>query len=122
LAVRRLPPAAFTGIAGVTATFALFSTDASSLALGLPLLALAAASVAKQHEPSRLFVGRPTTILVAGTLALCVGMHGLVRIHDFEPWVFNMVYSHLMTTLLLGLGVALLLLPGLREVESGGER
>jgi hypothetical protein len=43
-------------------------------------------------------------------------MHGLVRIHSFEPWVFNMVYSHLVTTLLLGLGVALLLLPSLREL------
>lgn len=120
LAVRRLPPAAFCAIAGVTATFALFSTDASSLSLGLPLLALAAASVAKHHEPSGLLVGRPTTVLVAGTLALCVGMQGFVRIHDFEPWVFNMVYSHLVTTLLLGLGVALLLSPDLRERERGG--
>jgi hypothetical protein len=84
------------------------------------LLALAAASVAKHHEPSNLFIGRPTTVLVAGTLALCVGMHGMVRIHSFEPWLFNMVYSHLVTTLLLGLGVALLLLPGLRD--QGGER
>jgi hypothetical protein len=116
LAVRRLPHAAFAAIAGVTVTFALFSTDASSLSLGLPLLALAAAAVAKNHEPSQLLVGRPTTVLVAGVLALCLGMHGLVRIHSFEPWVFNMVYSHLMTTLLLGLGVALVLLPGLREL------
>lgn len=116
LAVRRLPASAFAAIAGVTATFALFSTDASSLSLGLPLLALAAAAVAKHHPPSQLLVGRPTTVLVAGTIALCLGMHGLVRIHDFEPWVFNMVYGHLMTTLLLGLGVALLLLPGLREL------
>lgn len=116
LAVRRLTPSAFAAIAGVTAIFALFSTDASSLSLGLPLLALAAASVAKHHPPSQLLVGRPTTVLVAGTIALCLGMHGLVRIHDFEPWVFNMVYSHLMTTLLLGLGVALVLLPGLREL------
>lgn len=115
LAVRHLPPVAFAAIAGVTATFAFFSTDASSLSLALPLLALAAASVAKHHEPSKLFVGGPTTVLVAGTLALCVGMQGLVRIHDFEPWLFNMVYSHLMTTLLLGLGVALLVSPGLRE-------
>jgi hypothetical protein len=128
LAVRRLPPAAFVAIAGVTATFALFSTDAASLSLGLPLLALAAASVAKHHEPSTLLVGRPTTVLVAGTLALCVAMHGLVRIHDAEPWLFNMVYSHLMTTLLLGLAVALVLLPGLREQDDesvktgGGER
>jgi hypothetical protein len=116
LAVRRLPPSAFAAIAGVTATFALFSTDASSLSLGVPLLALAAAAVAKHHPPSQLLVGRPTTVLVAGTIALCLGMHGLVRIHSFEPWVFNMVYGHLMTTLLLGLGVALLLLPGLREL------
>jgi hypothetical protein len=116
LAVRRLPPTAFAAIAGVTATFALFSTDASSLSLGLPLLVLAAAGVAKHHPPSQLLVGRPTTVLVAGTIALCLGMHGLVRIHSFEPWVFNMVYSHLMTTLLLGLGVALVLLPGLREL------
>jgi hypothetical protein len=116
LAVRRLPPSAFAAIAGVTATFALFSTDASSLSLGVPLLALAAAAVAKHHAPSQLLVGRPTTVLVAGTLALCLGMHALVRIHSFEPWVFNMVYSHLVTTLLLGLGVALLLLPGLREL------
>jgi hypothetical protein len=116
LAVRRLPASAFAAIAGVTATFALFSTDASSLSLGLPLLALAAAAVAHHHPPSQLLVGRPTTVLVAGVLALCLGMHGLVRIHSFEPWVFNMVYSHLVTTLLLGLGVALLLLPGLREL------
>lgn len=116
LAVRRLVPSAFAAIAGVTGTFALFSTDASSLSLGVPLLALAAASVAKHHPPSQLLVGRPTTVLVAGTLALCLGMHGLVRIHSFEPWVFNMVYSHLVTTLLLGLGVALLLLPSLREL------
>lgn len=116
LTVRRLPPSAFAAIAGVTATFALFSTDASSLSLGLPLLAFAAAAIAKHHPPSQLLVGRPTTVLVAGTLALCLGMHGLVRIHSFEPWVFNMVYSHLVTTLLLGLGVALLLLPGLREL------
>jgi hypothetical protein len=116
LAVRRLPASAFAAIAGVTATFVLFSTDASSLSLGLPLLALAAAAVAKHHPPSQLLVGRPTTVLVAGTIALCLGMHGLVRIHEFEPWVFNMVYSHLMTTLLLGLGVALVLLPGLREL------
>jgi hypothetical protein len=116
LAVRRLPPSAFTAIAGVTATFALFSTDASSLSIGLPLLALAAAAVAKHHAPSQLLIGRPTTVLVAGTIALCLGMHGLVRIHSYEPWVFNMVYSHLVTTLLLGLGVALVLLPGLREL------
>jgi hypothetical protein len=116
LAVRRLPPSAFAAIAGVTAIFALFSTDAASLSLGVPLLALAAASVAKHNPPSQLLVGRPTTVLVAGTLALCLGMHGLVRIHSFQPWVFNMVYSHLVTTLLLGLGVALLLLPGLREL------
>jgi hypothetical protein len=116
LAVRRLPASAFAAIAGVTATFALFSTDASSLSLGVPLLVLAAAGVAKHHAPSQLLVGRPTTVLVAGTLALCLGMHGLVRIHSFEPWVFNMVYSHLVTTLLLGLGVALVLLPGLREL------
>lgn len=115
LAVRRLPPSAFTAIAGVTATFALFSTEASSLSLAVPLLALAAAAVAKHDAPSQLLIGRPTTVLVAGTIALCLGMHGLVRIHSFEPWVFNMVYSHLVTTLLLGLGVALLLLPGLRE-------
>jgi hypothetical protein len=116
LAVRRLPAPTFAAIAGVTATFALFSTDAVSLSLGLPLLALAAAAVAKHHPPSELLVGRPTTVLVAGVLALCIGMHGLVRIHSFEPWVFNMVYSHLVTTLLLGLGVALLLLPSLREL------
>ena len=129
LAVRRLPPAAFAAITGVTATFALFSTDAVSLTIGLGLLALAAVSIGKHHEPSRVLIGRPTTVLLAGTLALCVGMHGLVRIHDFEPWLFNMVYSHLMTTLLLGLGVALLLVPGLREPSPepaepvrGGER
>jgi hypothetical protein len=40
----------------------------------------------------------------------------MVRVQPFAPWLFNMVYSHLFTTLLLGLGVALLLLPGLREL------
>ncbi|PRQ04303.1 hypothetical protein ENSA5_08690 [Enhygromyxa salina] len=115
LAVRRLPPLAFAAIAGVTATFALFSTDASAWGVAVPLLVLAAAAIAKHHRPSELLVGRTTTVLVAGCLALCVGMHGIVRVQPFEPWLFNMVYSHLLTTLLLGLGVALLLLPGLRE-------
>ncbi|PRQ05165.1 hypothetical protein [Enhygromyxa salina] len=115
LAVRRLPPLAFAAIAGVTATFAMFSTDASAWGIALPMLALAAAAIAKHHPPSELLVGRPTTVLVAGCLALCVGMHGIFRVQPFEPWLFNMVYSHLLTTLMLGLGVALLLLPGLRE-------
>jgi hypothetical protein len=115
LAVRRLPALAFAGIAGVTATFALFSTEASAWGIAVPMLVLAAAAVAKHHRPSALLVGRPATVLVAGCLALCVGMHGMFRIQPFEPWLFNMVYSHLLTTLLLGLGVALLLLPGLRE-------
>lgn len=115
LAARRLPAVAFASLAGVTVLFSLFSVDASNYGLALPLFALAAAAVAKHHEPSTLLCGRPTTVLLAGTLALCVGMHGMVRIHVFGPWLFNMIYSHLLTTLLLGLGVALLLLPGLRE-------
>ncbi|KIG17758.1 hypothetical protein DB30_02791 [Enhygromyxa salina] len=115
LAVRRLPPLAFAGIAGVTATFAMFSTEATAWGIALPMLALAAAAIAKHHKPSALLVGRPSTVLIAGCLALCVGMHGIFRIQPFEPWLFNMVYSHLLTTLMLGLGVALLLLPGLRE-------
>lgn len=115
LAVRRLPPLAFAGIAGVTATFALFSTEATAWGIAVPMLVLAAAAVAKHHPGSALLVGRPTTVLVAGCLALCVGMHGMFRVQPFEPWLFNMVYSHLLTTLMLGLGIALLLLPGLRE-------
>jgi hypothetical protein len=115
LAVRRLPPVAFASIAAVTATFVFFSTEARTWGVALPLLLLAAAAIGKHHEPSRLLVGRPTTVLAAGCLALCVGMHGIVRIHESEPFLFNTVYSHLLTTLLLGLGVALVVLPGLRE-------
>jgi hypothetical protein len=115
LAVRRLPPVAFACIAGFTATFALFSTEASTYAVAVPLLGLAAAAVARHHAPSELLVGRPTTVLLAGSFALCVGMHGMARIQPFAPWLFNMIYSHLLTTLMLGLGVALVLLPGLRE-------
>ncbi len=115
LAARRLPAVAFASIVGVTITFAYFSTEARAWGVALPLLVLAAGAVAKHHEPSKLLVGRPTTVLTAGVLALIVGMHGIVRIHTFAPFLFNIVYSHLLTTLLLGLGVALVVLPGLRE-------
>jgi hypothetical protein len=115
LAVRRLPPVGFATIAGVAAVFGFGSTDASAWGLALPLLVLGAGAVAKHHPGSTLLIGRPTTVLVAGCLALCVGMHGLVRVHVYAPFVFNVVYSHLLATLLLGLGVALVLLPDLRE-------
>ena len=115
LAVRRLPGVAFAAIATVTASFAFGSHDAREVGLFIPLLAIAAGAIGKHHPPSRLLVGRPATVLLAGCLALTVGMHGLVRIHQHAPFLFNMVYSHLFTTLLLGLGVALLVLPGLRE-------
>lgn len=115
LAVRRLPPVAFAAIVAVTVTFAFFSTEPRSWGVALPLLVLAAGVIGKHHEPSRLLIGRPTTVLAAGCLALCVGMHGIVRIHQHPGFLFNIVYSHLLTTLLLGLGVALLLLPDLRE-------
>lgn len=115
LAVRRLPAVAFAAIAGVTATFAMFSTSGSAWAIALPLLALAVGAIGKHHPQSAVLIGRPATILVAGCLAICMGMHGIVRIHQYEPWLFNVVYSHLLTTLFLGLGVALIVLPGLRE-------
>lgn len=115
LAVRRLPAVAFASIAAVTAMFAFWSFEARHFAVALPLLLLAAGVIGKQHEPSRLLIGRPPTVLAAGCLALCVGMHGIVRIHQYEPFLFNIVYSHLLTTLLLGLAVALVLLPDLRE-------
>jgi hypothetical protein len=115
LAVRRLPPVAFASVAGVTATFALTSLEARSWGLALPLLVLAAGAIAKHHPPSRPLVGRPTTVLIAGCLALIVGMHGLVRLHQSPFFLFNIVYSHLLTTLLLGLAVALILIPDLRE-------
>jgi hypothetical protein len=115
LAVRRLPPVAFAAIAGVTATFALTSIEGRGWAVALPVLALAAGAIAKQHPPSQPLVGRPTTILIAGCLALIVGMHGLIRLHQSAFFVFNVVYSHLLTTLLLGLAVALIVLPDLRE-------
>lgn len=115
LAVRRLPAVAFASIAAVTTTFVFFSTEPRTWGVALPLLLLAAGAVGKHHEASRVLVGRPTTVLAAGCLALCVGMHGIVRIHQYEPFLFNTVYSHLLTTLLLGLAVALVLLPDLRE-------
>ncbi|MFO7567344.1 MAG: hypothetical protein R6X02_32170 [Enhygromyxa sp.] len=115
LALRRLPAVAFAAIAGVTAGFCFFSLEARSYGVALPLLVLAAGVIGKQHEDSRLLIGRPTTVLVAGCLALSVGMHGIVRLHAYEPFLFNIVYSHLLTTLLLGLAVALVLLPDLRE-------
>jgi len=115
LAVRRLPPVAFTAIAGVTATFTLLSVSASSWGVALPLLVLAAGAIGAEHPDSRLLVGRPATVLAAGGFAICVGMHGLVRIHHSPSFLFNVVYSHLLTTLLLGLAIALILLPGLRE-------
>jgi hypothetical protein len=115
LAARRLPPVAYATITGVTATFVLTSTEARTWGVALPLLVLAAGAIGKHHKPSSLLIGRPPTVLVAGCLALCVGMHGMIRIHQHEPWLFNSTYSHLLTTLLLGLGVALVLLPDLRE-------
>jgi hypothetical protein len=115
LAARRLPSVAFAIIVGVTATFVLTSTEARTWGVALPLLVLAAAAIGKHHPPSSVLIGRPPTVLAAGGLALCVGMHGIARIHQHEPFLFNNVYSHLLTTLLLGLGVALVLLPDLRE-------
>jgi hypothetical protein len=116
LAMRRLPPVAFASIVAVTAAFGFFSLEVRSYGVALPLLLLAAGVIGKQHEDSRLLIGRPPTVLAAGCLALCVGMHGIVRLHHlYEPFLFNIVYSHLLTTLLLGLAVALVLLPDLRE-------
>ena len=77
LAVRRLPAVAFATIAGVTLTFGMFSTDASSWGVALPLLVLAAGAVAKHHGPSALLVGRPTTVLTAGVWPCAWGCRGL---------------------------------------------
>lgn len=115
LAIRRLPAVAFAILVATTASFAFFSLEARSFAAALPLAVLAAGVIGKHHEPSRLLIGRPPTVLVAGCLAIGVGMHGLVRLHQSESFLFNIVYSHLLTTLLLGLAVALVLLPDLRE-------
>jgi len=115
LAIRRLPAPAFAAIVGVTATFALLSTHATAWSVALPLMALAAAAIGAKHADSAVLVGRPATLLVAGCLGICVAMHGIARIHLYAPWLFNMIYSHLLTTLLLGLGATLLLVPGLRE-------
>ncbi|HLT39729.1 MAG TPA: hypothetical protein VK034_25775, partial [Enhygromyxa sp.] len=115
LAARRLPPVVFAAIAGITATFVFCSLEAREWGVALPLLLLAAGIIGKHHSRSQLLLGRPPTVLAAGCLALSVGMHGIVRIHQYEPFLFNIVYSHLLTTLLLGLAVALLLLPDLRE-------
>ena len=99
----------------MTLTFAWFSTHATTWTAALALMALAAAAIGSKHEDSKLLAGRPTTPLVAGCLGLCVAMHGMARVTPVAPWLFNMIYTHLIAALLIGLGATLLLLPGLRE-------
>jgi hypothetical protein len=104
VAIRRLEPARFVAIAGCTGLLAFASVDASTWVIACVLVA----------GRRMILIDRPRTLGCAALLGFDAALRALARVHP-PPFLYNVGASSLLTLLLIGLGVALVIQPELRD-------
>jgi hypothetical protein len=104
VAIRRLEPPRFVAIAGCTALLGFASVDASTWVVACVLVA----------GRATILIDRPLTLACAGLLAFDLALRALAHVHP-APFLYNIGATSLLTLSVIGLGVALLIQPELKD-------